>query len=116
MYRGGSSAIPVYLGLGANITYTNWVTFKFKTNITILINLTLKFSALHLTKCIKWSNLEAAGLVEYTKWASSTLTNKVVGISRLPNTTLPYVLDYNNKQNYLLNIFKIKVYNKNWCI
>lgn len=61
---------------------------------------TLKFSALHFTKCIKWSNLEAAGLVEYTKWASSTLTSKVVGMSRLPNTTRPYI--YNVKSDILI--------------
>lgn len=33
--------------------------------------------------------------MEYTKWASSTLTSKVVGMSRLPNTTRPYI--YNEK-------------------
>lgn len=31
MYRGGSSAMPVYLGLGANITYKkNTILYKYK--------------------------------------------------------------------------------------
>lgn len=63
---------------------------------------------MHLTKCIKWSNFEAAGLVEYTKWASSTLTSKVVGISRFPNTTRPYILNYKIYNNITKKFNEIK--------
>lgn len=60
--------LPVYLGLGTNIT--------------------LAFSALHFVKCMNRSKVLTAGFVEYTKWDSSTVTLKVVGTKRFPNTIL----------------------------
>ena len=50
---------------------------------------TFALSASTLTKCMKWSKLLLAGLVEYVKCPSSKEMSKVVGRSLLPNTNFP---------------------------